>query len=80
VIAFLIIAVVMYFFVVVPYARFRARFEPAPQPAPEMKDCPFCLSNIPAQATRCAFCTSDLTASKTPDLTNSNAPSVARVS
>ncbi len=72
VIAFLIIGVVMYFFVVVPYARFRARFEPAPQPAPEMKDCPFCLSNIPAHATRCAFCTSDLTAS--------NTPTVARVS
>jgi len=72
VIAFLIIAVVMYFFVVVPYVRFRARFEPAPQPAPEMKECPWCLSNIPAHATRCAFCTSDLTAS--------NTPTVARVS
>ncbi len=60
VIAFLIIAAVMYFFVVVPYVRFRARFEPAPVPAPEMKECPRCLSNIPARATRCPFCTADL--------------------
>jgi large conductance mechanosensitive channel len=60
VIAFLIIAVVIYFFVVVPYVRFRAYFEPAPVPAPEMKECPRCLSNIPARATRCLFCTADL--------------------
>src|ERR1700694_834337 len=62
VVAFLIIAVVMYFFVVVPYVRFRARYEPAPVPAPVMKDCPRCLSNIPAAATRCPFCTADLCA------------------
>lgn len=60
VIAFLIIAVVMYFFVVVPYVRFRARYEPAAVPAPVMKECPRCLSNIPQAATRCPFCTSDL--------------------
>src|SRR5713226_2067106 len=36
VVAFLSFAVVMYFFVVVPYVRFRTRFEPAPVPAPEM--------------------------------------------
>src|SRR6266851_5112515 len=54
------INVVMYFFVVVPYVRFRARYEPAPVPAPEMKECPRCLSNIPAHATRCLFCTTDL--------------------
>lgn len=60
VVAFLIIAVVIYFFVVVPYVRFRARFDPAPVPAPEMKDCPRCFSNIPARATRCPFCTADL--------------------
>jgi large conductance mechanosensitive channel len=32
---------------------------PAPS-APAQADCPRCLSKIPAAATRCAFCTSDL--------------------
>ncbi len=59
-IAFVIIAAVLYFFVVAPYAKFKARFEPAPVPEPEMKQCPRCLSNIPAHATRCLFCTIDL--------------------
>ena len=59
-IAFVIIAAVLYFFVVAPYAKFRARYEPAPVPEPEMKQCPRCLSNIPAKATRCLFCTTDL--------------------
>jgi len=48
-IAFVIIAAVLYFFVVAPYAKFKARFEPAPVPEPEMKQCP-----------RCLFCTIDL--------------------
>lgn len=32
---------------------------PAP-PAPATKSCPFCLSTIPAAATRCGHCTSQL--------------------
>jgi large conductance mechanosensitive channel len=60
VVAFLIIAAVLYFFVVSPYARFKARFEKPPEPEPATKRCPRCLSNIPATATRCAFCTTDL--------------------
>ena len=59
-IAFVIIAAVLYFLVVAPYAKFKARYEPAPVPEPEMKRCPRCLSNIPAAATRCLFCTTDL--------------------
>jgi large conductance mechanosensitive channel len=37
--------------------------KPAPVPvpvAPATKDCPQCLSTIPAKATRCAHCTSQL--------------------
>lgn len=60
-VAFVIVAAVLYFFVVSPYARFKARYEPAPVPD-ETKQCPRCLSNIPARATRCAFCTTDLAA------------------
>ena len=36
---------------------------PAPVPAaPTTKECPYCLSAIPIQATRCAYCTSELKA------------------
>jgi large conductance mechanosensitive channel len=34
--------------------------EPPAPPAPPTKGCPFCLSSIPAAATRCGFCTSQL--------------------
>jgi len=35
--------------------------KPAPAPAPPaMKDCKFCCSSIPLQATRCPHCTSEL--------------------
>lgn len=35
---------------------------PAPAAAPATKDCPYCLSAVPLQATRCAHCTSELKA------------------
>lgn len=31
-------------------------------PAPTTRECPYCLSNVPVRATRCAFCTSELKA------------------
>ena len=34
--------------------------EPAPEAAPTTKKCPYCLSEIPLEATRCAHCTSML--------------------
>jgi len=34
--------------------------KPVPAPAPAVKSCKFCFSSIPAQATRCPHCTSDL--------------------
>jgi large conductance mechanosensitive channel len=64
ILAFIIIAAVIYYFVVVPYNGFMARFKPQPEPAP-MRDCPFCTSNIPAAATRCPFCTSEVPAEAT---------------
>jgi large conductance mechanosensitive channel len=39
------------------------RFMPKPAPAPApaaMRDCPYCLNSVPAKATRCAHCTSEL--------------------
>jgi large conductance mechanosensitive channel len=59
-ISFLLIAAVVYYLIVLPYSRFRARFEKAPSPEPKTRDCPECLSQIPANARRCAYCTAVL--------------------
>jgi large conductance mechanosensitive channel len=53
-IAFVLIAAVVYFAVVLPYAGFRDRFD-RPVPA-ETRVCPECLSAIPVKAKRCAHC------------------------
>jgi large conductance mechanosensitive channel len=54
-IAFLIIAAVVYFLVVAPLARITARFAKKVEAA--TRDCPECLSSIPIAATRCMYCT-----------------------
>jgi large conductance mechanosensitive channel len=36
--------------------------KPAPAAAPATRDCPYCLSAVPAKATKCAHCTSELRA------------------
>jgi large conductance mechanosensitive channel len=61
-ISFLIIAAVVYYVVVLPYSRFRARFEKPAPAQPKTRDCPECLSKVPAAARRCAFCTAALSA------------------
>ena len=59
-IAFAILAAVLYFLVVVPFGRLLERFRPTPaEPAP-VRDCPHCLSSVPAAASVCAFCTREL--------------------
>ena len=60
VISFLIIAAVVFFFIVKPVNGLMARFKPTPQEPAPTRDCPYCKSNVAADATRCAFCTSDL--------------------
>jgi large conductance mechanosensitive channel len=57
-IAFVIIAAVIYFFVVVPYTALIERSRKEPPADPTTKKCPECLSEIPKDARRCAFCTS----------------------
>jgi large conductance mechanosensitive channel len=60
VVSFLLIAAAIYFVVVVPMnhlAERRARGK-APEDA-TTKQCPECLSEIPAGAHKCAFCTSE---------------------
>jgi large conductance mechanosensitive channel len=59
VIAFVVIAAVIYFVVVVPLNKLAER-KARGQAEPEAitKQCPECLSDIPKAAKRCAFCTS----------------------
>lgn len=57
-IAFLVIAAVVFFFVIKPVNALMARFQPAPAVDVKTRECPQCLSDIPLPATRCAFCTS----------------------
>ncbi len=55
-IAFLIIAAVIYFFVVVPINALIARSRKEPPADPTTKKCTECLSEIPIGAKRCAHC------------------------
>ena len=57
-IAFLVIAAVIYFFVVLPYTALIERSHKEPPADPTTKKCTECLSEIPIDARRCAFCTS----------------------
>ena len=57
-ISFLIVAFVVYFFMVLPINSLMAKFKgPAPEVPPATKPCPECLSDIPVAAKRCAHCT-----------------------
>ena len=56
VISFLLIALAVYYFVVLPVNALMKRFEK--QPLPDKKKCPECESDIPITARKCAFCTS----------------------
>ncbi|MFI0351852.1 large conductance mechanosensitive channel protein MscL [Actinomadura sp. 9N407] len=58
-ISFLIVATVIYFMVVLPMSKLLERLVKAEE-ATE-KPCPHCLSDIPIKASRCRFCTSELT-------------------
>jgi large conductance mechanosensitive channel len=58
VVSFVIIATVVYFFVVMPVNRLMERYKPTPSEPTPTKACAECLSSIPAAAHKCAFCTS----------------------
>jgi large conductance mechanosensitive channel len=60
-IAFLTIAVAVFFFVVRPVNALMARRKTEPPIDETTRSCPECLSEIPIAARRCAFCTSTIT-------------------
>ncbi|HEX8035031.1 MAG TPA: large conductance mechanosensitive channel protein MscL [Ktedonobacterales bacterium] len=62
VVSFIIIAAVIFFFVIKPLNYLLAHRKSEVPPDPTTRECPFCLSDIPLQASRCAFCTSEVPA------------------
>jgi len=63
VMTFITIAAVVFFFVVMPVNALLARSRKEPPADPTTKRCPECLSEIPLEAKRCAFCTTVLASS-----------------
>ena len=63
-ISFLIIAAVVYFLVLKPLAALLARMTRNKE-ATE-RDCPECLSSIPIAATRCKYCTAEVSPGRSP--------------
>lgn len=59
-IAFLILAAVVFFLIVRPLNALMARMRSEEPVARVTKSCPECLSEIPTQARRCAFCTAEV--------------------
>ena len=62
IISFLIVALVVFFFIIRPIAKMNAPKKAAagPAPAPTTKECPYCASSISVKAIRCPHCTSQL--------------------
>ena len=62
VVSFLIMAFVVFFFVVKPVNHLMSLRKTETPVAPTTRECPYCLSSIPEKASRCAFCTAELAA------------------
>ena len=61
VIAFIIVAAVIYYLVIVPMNRISSMTaKPSEAEAPATRRCPECLSDIPIAAKRCKYCTVQL--------------------
>lgn len=59
-IAFVIIAVVVFYLVVTPTNRLMARYNTQPTPEPTTRQCPECLAEVPKPASRCRYCTAQI--------------------
>jgi len=60
IISFLIVAAVVFFFVVKPVNHLTEMFKTDAPAAEPTRECPECLSSIPLGAKRCAFCTAEV--------------------
>lgn len=59
---FLIVAAVIFFFVIKPVNHLMERRRTEPDVESTTRECPECLSQIPVGARRCAFCTAEVAA------------------
>ncbi|HET7738643.1 MAG TPA: large conductance mechanosensitive channel protein MscL [Tepidiformaceae bacterium] len=59
IVSFVLVAAALFFFVIKPANILIARSRKEPPADPTTKKCPECLSEIPLEARRCAFCTSE---------------------
>jgi large conductance mechanosensitive channel len=59
-IAFVLVAIVLFFLVIKPVNALVARARTEPPADPTTRNCPECLSEIPIAASRCAFCTTEV--------------------
>jgi large conductance mechanosensitive channel len=62
VLSFLIIAAVVFFFVIRPVNALMRRRRTEPPVDATTRPCPECMSEIPVEAHRCAFCTQEVAA------------------
>jgi len=62
VIAFLLVAAALFFFVIKPFNMLMSRRKQQVESDPTTRECPYCLTVVPIAATRCSACTSDLKA------------------
>ena len=60
VVGFVLVAGAIYVFVVAPMEHVTARLAPKAPEEPALKECSECLSDVPARARRCKFCTAVL--------------------
>lgn len=60
IISFLIVAIVIYFFVVLPLNKLQELQNSGKTIDPTTKHCPYCFTEISIKATRCPDCTSQL--------------------
>jgi len=57
---FFVVALALFIIVSRIVKAAEARLMAPPPPPPAMKECPACCESVPARATRCKFCTSEL--------------------
>lgn len=60
IITFVIVGAVVFFIVVRPVRKLMESRRRSPDPESTERPCPFCLSEIPKLATRCAYCTAEV--------------------
>jgi large conductance mechanosensitive channel len=65
IITFVVIAAVVFFLVVKPVNALLNRYKTEPPVDATVRQCPHCLSDIPVAASRCAFCTQEVSAAAT---------------